>query len=185
MKNLAKALLLGGLFLYLTPHLALAADPGDSDSTCNISVTVNTILEWAGNFADIPLTAISAQADTPEDNKTQTIYTNCNFEIDADQTTTAQLSSATDTLVTKYKLADDGDGSADTGAAADAEAASGIATWTDYNSFLSTALAVTHVDTDGAVDITLYVQASNPAGEVADAGSYSAIQTLTASWTSD
>jgi len=185
MKNLVRVLLLGGFLLCLTPNLALAADPGDSNSTCNISVTVNTILEWADNFTDITLTAISAQADTPDANETQTIYTNCNFEIDADTSTTAQLSSATDTLVTKYQLADDGDGSADTGATAAAEAASGIASWTDYNSFLSTALAVTHVDTDGAVDITLSVQASNPAGEVADAGSYSAIQTLTASWTSD
>jgi hypothetical protein len=185
MKNLAKILLLAALVSCLTSNLALAADPGDSNSTCDIYVTVNTIMEWAGNFTDITLTAISAQTDTPDGNETQTIYTNCNFEISADNTTAAQLSSATDTLVTKYQLSDDGDGSTNTGATAGAEAASGISTWTDYNSFLSTALDVTHVDMDGAVDITLYVQASNNAGEVADAGSYSATQTLTASWTSD
>ena len=183
MKNLAKVLFLAGLFV--TARLTLAADPGDDTATCSISVTVNTIMEWAGNFTAITLTAISAQTDAPEDNETQTIYTNCNFEISADNTATAQLSSATDTLVTKYKLADDGDGAATTGAGAAAEAASGIATWTAHDSFLSTALAMTHVDTDGAVDVTLYVQATNNAGEVADAGAYSATQTLTASWTSD
>lgn len=185
MKILAKVLLPALVLLCFTPNLVLADDPGDANATCAISVTVNTILEWEGNFTDITLTAISAQADTPEANEVQTIYTNCNFEIDSDQTTTAQLSSTTDTLVTKYKLADDGDGSSDTGATAAAESASGISTWADYNSFLSTALAVTHVDTDGAVNITLHVQASNNAGEVADAGSYTATQTLTASWTSD
>jgi hypothetical protein len=183
MKNLAKVLLLVGLCV--TAKLALAGDPGDDTATCSISVTVNTIMEWAGNFTDITLTAISAQADAPEDNETQTIYTNCDFEISADNTATAQLSSTTDTLVTKYKLAEDGDAVGTTGATAAQEAASNIATWTDYNLFLGTALPITHVDTDGDVDITLYVQATNPAGEVADAGSYSCTQTLTASWTSD
>jgi len=183
MKNLAKVLLV--VILCVTARSALAVDPGDSTATCSISVTVNTIMEWAGNFSAITLTAISAQADAPEDNKTQTIYANCNFEISADNTATAQLSSTTDTLVTKYKLADDGDGSTTTGADGTAENDSGIATWTDYSTFLSTPLAITHVDTDGAVDITLYVQATNASGEVADAGSYSATQTLTASWTSD
>lgn len=185
MKNLAKILLLAALVSCLTSNLALAADPGDDTATCNISVTVSTIMEWAGNFTDITLTAISAQTDTPSDNETQTIYTNCNFEISADNTATAQLSSATDTLVTEYDLADDGDGAATTGAGAAAEAASGLGSWVDYSTFLSTALAMTHVDNDGAADITLSVRASNNAGEVADAGSYTAVQTLTASWTSD
>ncbi|MHC4483312.1 MAG: hypothetical protein ACYSW4_07160 [Planctomycetota bacterium] len=183
MKNLAKVLLLVGLCVSV--KLALAADPGDDAATCNISVTVNTIMEWAGNFTDITLTAISSQTDTPSDSEAQTIYANCNFEIGADNTATAQLSSATDTLTTEYDLADDGDGSATTGAGAAAEAASGLGSYTDYTTFLSTELAITHVDGDGAVGITLSVQASCPSGEVPDAGSYSATQTLTASWTSD
>ena len=166
-------------------ELTIAADPGDDTATCAISVTVNQIIEWADNFAGISLAQINAQGDTPSDNETQTLYINCNVEISADNTATAQLSSATDTLVTEYQLADDGDGSATTGASGAAEGASGIASWTGYDTFLSTALAVTHVDTDGAVDITLSVRASNSAGEVADAGAYSATQTLTASWTSD
>ena len=178
MKNLTKILLLAALVLCLTPNLALAADPGDSNSTCNISVTVDTIMEWAGNFTNITLTAISAQTDIPDSNETQTLYTNCNLTIDADQTTAAQLSSATDTLFTKYQLIYDGDGSSATGG-------TDVSSWTDYNSFLGTPSAVTHIDGDGNVDITLHVQASCPAAEVPDAGSYTAVQTLTASWTSD
>ena len=171
--------------LFITANLVKAADPGDDTATCAISVTVNQLIEWAGNFTAITLTQIDAQADAPEDDETQTLYVNCNIEISADNTATAQLSSATDTLVTKYKLADDGDGVATTGATAADETTSGVATWTDYDSFLTTVLPMTHVDTDGAVDITLYVQATNNAGEMADAGAYSATQTVTASWTSD
>ena len=186
MKNLVRVLLLGGLWLCLTPNLAFAAEP-DSDATCAISVTVDPIMEWADNFADITLTTITSQGQTPEDFKTQTIYTNCNFTIDADQTTAAQLSLAApaDTLVTKYKLAQDGDGTTTTGATPAEEAASNIATWTDYDSFLSTVLPITHVNGDGAVVITLEVQASCAGGEVPNQGDYTAIQTLTASWTSD
>jgi len=170
--------LLTGLLLLINTNSVWADDPGDSLSTCDISVTVSTIMEWAGNFTDISLTAISGQTDTPEGSQAQTLYTNCDLEISADTGTTARLSSATDNLVTKYKLSYDGDGLTATGG-------SDVVIWTDYDTFLSTASAVTHIDTDGAVDVTLYVQASNPSGRVADAGSYTATQTLTASWTSD
>ncbi len=179
MKNLAKVLLLAGLCF--AAKLALAV-PADDLATCSISVTVTQIMEWADNFAAISLTTISAQADAPEDNKTQTIYTNCDFEIGADTSIAAQLSleSPADTLVTKYKLSYDGDGVTATGG-------SDISTWTDYSAFLPVAgeSAVTHFNGDGAVQVTLYVQATNPSGEVANAGDYTAIQTLTASWTSD
>ena len=171
--------------LCLTANLALAADPGDDTADCIIQVTVDTIMEWVGDFTTINLTAIDDQTDISEGLETQTIYANCNFEIGALNTTTAQLSSATDALVTKYKLSSDGDGSSTTGATAAAIAASASDAWTDYNNFLTTELAITHVDTDGVVVITLEVQATSPAGEVADAGSYTATQTLTASWTSD
>ena len=184
MKNWCRILLLVVIVL-TSAELTMAADPGDKPAECEISVTVNSIIEWVGNFTPISLTTMVAQGDTPSDNETQTLYINCNIEISADNTATAQLSSATDTLVTEYKLDDDGDGSATTGATVGDKGASGIADWTEYDTFLGTALAVTHVDTDGAVDITLSVQASNLAGEIADAGAYIATQTLTASWTSD
>ena len=165
-------------------HLAPAA-PLDDDATCDISVTVDSIMEWAGNFTAISLTAISFQADAPQDSETQTIYTNCDLNISADNTVAAELSSATDVLITKYQLAQDGDGALTTGATGADETTSGIATWTEYDTFLDTVLPITHIDTDGAVQITLSVQATNNAGEVADSGAYSAQQTLTAIWTSD
>jgi len=177
MRTLAKVLLL--VALCLTPNLVLATEPNDT-ATCDIYVTVNPIMEWAGDFTDITLTAINAQADAPDANETQTIYTNCNFEIDADQTTAAQLSKSApvDDLVTKYKLIYDGDGASATGG-------TNVDTWTEYDSFLSTPSAVTHFDGDGNVDITLHVQATCPAAEVPNSGAYSATQTLTAVWTSD
>ncbi|KKK55686.1 hypothetical protein LCGC14_3072070 [marine sediment metagenome] len=188
MESLTKKLLLLLLaVLCLTPNLAFGAEP-DSLATCAISVTVDPIMEWAGNFAGIALVpAITSQSQTPEGSQIQTIYTNCNFTIDSDQTTTAQLSigAPADTLVTKYKLAEDGDGVSTTGATAAEETASGIATWTDYDSFLATVLPITHVDGDGAVDVTLSVQASCAGGEVPNQGNYTATQTLTAVWTSD
>ena len=185
MKTSGKVVLLAVLVLLLNVDPLFALDPGDSTADCIIQVTVDTIMEWVGNFTTINLTTIDDQTDISAGLETQTIYANCNFEIGALNTTTAQLSSATDTLVTKYKLSSDGDGSSTTGATAGAIAASGSDTWTDYNNFLTTELAITHVDTDGAVVITLEVQATAPSGEVPDAGSYTATQTLTASWTSD
>jgi len=176
--SVRRVVLLMGIVLLLNANVVLAPDPGDDLATCSISVTVNTIMEWAGNFSDISLTAISDQADAPEGSQAQTLYTNCDLEISANNNTAARLSSATDSLVTKYKLSYDGDGSTATGG-------TGVNTWTDYSIFLSPASAVAHVNTDGAVNVTLSVQASNPNGEVADAGSYNATQTLTASWTSD
>ncbi|MFC1677930.1 hypothetical protein ACFL3G_12830 [Planctomycetota bacterium] len=165
---------------------AFAAEP-DSDGTCSISVTVSPVMEWAGNFTAISLTAINAYSDTPEDNEAQTIYTNCNFNLDADQTAAAQLEVAatSDTLITNYKLTEDGDGVATTGATDADCTTSGTGGYLLYSAFLDTVLPITHVDNDGAVVITLYVQATNPSGEMADQGSYTAIQTLTAVWTSD
>lgn len=178
MKTLTRRIvLLMGLVLLINASVVWAPDPGDSLATCNISVTVNTIMEWAGNFAAINLAAITSASDAPEGSQTQTLYTNCNLEITADNTATARLSSATDTLVTKYKLSYDGDGVSATGG-------TDVVTWTDYNTFLSPASAVTHVPADGAADVTLYVQATTGA-MVRDQGAYSATQTLTASWTSD
>jgi hypothetical protein len=176
--SVRRVVLLMGIVLLLDANLVWAPNPGNQPATCDISVTVNTIMEWVGNFSDIGLTAISHQADAPEGSQTQTLYTNCNLQISADNTTAARLSSATDSLVTKYELSYDGDGSTATGG-------TGVNTWTDYSTFLTTASAVTHKSADGAVNVTLYVQASNPNGEVVDAGSYIATQTLTASWTSD
>lgn len=178
MKSLVKILLPCTLVLCLTANLALA-QPADDPATCDVTVTVDPIMEWsAASYGPIALANITAQADTPSGNADFTLYTNCNSEISADNTATAQLSSATDTLVTEYQLAFDGDGATATGG-------TDVGSWTDYTTFLSTASAVTHVDNDGAAVITLSARASNNGGEVADAGAYSATQTLTVSWTSN
>ena len=173
------------VIVVLSVKPVFAAEP-DSSATCAISVTVSPVMEWAGNFAaGISLAAINAYTDTPTGSDNQTIYTNCNFNLDADQTATAQLSSATDTLVTNYRMTEDGDAVATTGATDGQCTTSGLDSYVLYSSFLSTVLPITHVDTDGAVVITLYAQATNPAGEMADQGAYTATQTLTAVWTSD
>ncbi|MFO8008726.1 MAG: hypothetical protein R6V05_13425 [Candidatus Brocadiia bacterium] len=151
------------------------AQPADDTATCSVSATVDSIMEWAGNFAAIDLGTMTAQSDVLTGSATQTLYTNGNVDVTADNTATAELSEAGgDTLYTEYGLQYDGDGVAATGG-------SDVA-YVVYSSFLSTASTITHVDGDGAVDITLQARASNAAGTQADAGSYSATQTLTASW---
>lgn len=183
MKMSAKrVVLLMGLVLLLDANLVWAADPGDDTATANVTVTVNTIMEWSEvSYTDITLTpAIAAQSDDPTGSTNFTLYTNCNCEISADIDTDAQLKLGTDpnqTLVTSYMLTDDGDGTGTGG--------TDQGSYIVHNLFLSSAYAITHVAGDGVVVITLYAKAENPSGEVADAGAYSAIQTLTASWTSD
>ena len=180
MKNLVKVVLFLAV-LCLALRVALAADPGPDSATCDVTVTVNTVLEWSDtSYTDIALDPITSTTDTPFDSRAFTLYTNCNCEISADNTTAAQLENegaSTDTLVTKYQLEYDGDGSSATGG-------TDISTWTDYSTFLSPASAVTHVDGDGIVVVTLWAEASS-GGQVRDPGSYRATQTLTAAWTSD
>jgi hypothetical protein len=177
MKNLPRILLPVVLVLCLAPNLALA-QPADDPATCDITVTVDPIMEWsAASYGPIALANITSTTDTPSGTADFTLYTNCNSEISADNTATAQLSSATDTLVTEYQLAFDGDGASATGG-------TDVGSWTDYTTFLSTASAVTHVDGDGTAVITLSAQAST-GGSTPDSGAYSATQTLTVSWTSN
>ncbi|MFA5239253.1 MAG: hypothetical protein WC476_06045 [Phycisphaerae bacterium] len=194
MKNLAKYLILLVVCIVVMvsfpAKLAFSADPGPDSATCAISVTVDSIIEWEGaNFAAIDLdskeASISAQGDTPEGSEAYTLWTNCNVELSADNTATAQLTDGTDVLVTKYKISTDGDGDPDTGADAIAVAASGSDAYVVHGSFLATPLDITHVNTDGNVEVTLYVEASNAADEVSDSGAYTATQTITATWTSD
>jgi hypothetical protein len=96
-------------------------------------------------------------------------------EISADNSAAAQLSSASDTLVTEYKLTFDGTGSAGTTGGAGT-------TYETYDTFLTIAARVTHVIGDDDVEVTLHVKASNYANGLADAGTYIAAQTLTVHW---
>jgi hypothetical protein len=137
---------------------------------------------WAADFMywddfdPIALLSIASQAQTREGSATVTLFTNGNAEISANNTPSgpAELSCATDTLVTEYMLSFDGDGSSATGAE--------DTTWAEYNTFITTAYDITYVTDDNDVDVTLWVRASNNADEVADADTYNAVQTLTVSW---
>ncbi len=198
MNSLTKLLLLSAICIAVitfTVELALAADPGADTADCAISVTVDTIIEWEGaDFPAIDLdsqeSSISAQADTPEGSSDYTLWINCNVAISANNTASgpAELTDGTDILVTKYKISTDGDGDPATGATGTAVSNSNSDVWTEYDSFLATALQLTHFNTDGSVELTLEVEASNdPTGhkEVADSGDYTATQTITATWVSD
>ncbi len=144
------------VIVVLSVKPAFAAEV-DSTATCAVSVTVSPVMEWAGNFATgISLTAINAYTDAPTGNDNQTIYTNCNFTIGADQTATAQLANATDTLITNYRMTEDGDAVASTGATDGQCTTSGLDSYALYSSFLTTVLPILHINTDGAVVITLY-----------------------------
>lgn len=180
MKTLAKVLLLVGLCVSV--KLALAADPGPDSATCTINVTVGQIIEWEGAaFTDIDLATITAQGDTPSGSSEYTLWINCNVSLTADNDADAELDNTggggSDTLVTEYYVDYDGDGVTATGGTDTAYAT--------YNNFISGGSAITHVDNDGGVEITLYARASNDSDNVADAGDYTCTQTLTASWTSD
>jgi hypothetical protein len=166
------ALLLSLLLLAARPA---AGQPPDDDATCDISVTVGEVMEWESNFPAIALANITSQAATVSDSATVTLYLNGDVDVTADNSTAAELTGPnSDVLVTEYRLTYDGDGVTDTGGT--------TVDWTTYDSFLTTASSITHVSGDGAVDVTLNVRASNPTGQMANAGAYSATQTLTASW---
>ncbi len=155
-------------------HVA-SAQPSDDSATCNIEVAVAEIMEWESNFSAIDLGTITAQADVVSGSSTVTLFTNGDVTITANNSDTAELAEPGGvTLYTEYGLKYDGDGDSATGGADVA--------YTVYSSFLSGGSAVTHVAGDGAVDVTLQVRASNVAGTLGDAGTYTATQTLTASW---
>ena len=125
----------------------------------------------------IALANITNQAQTQQGSSVITLFTNGDAEISADNAVSgpAELSCATDELVTEYMLAFDGNGSAATGGT--------DTSYETYDAFLATPAAVTWVADDNDVEVTLWVRASNNAGEAADADTYNAIQTLTVSWT--
>ena len=162
------------VLLGLTCTNAIAA-PADADATATINVVVDTIMEWSGNFADITIAEhITTQAASVTGNSNITLYTNGDVTISADNTASSRLTLASDYLVTEYRLEYDGDGASATGGA--------TVDYTAYDQFLTTPSAITHISTDGATGVTLRVRASNPAGTVVNAGTYTAVQTLTAAW---
>jgi hypothetical protein len=173
MRILLKIFLLLAISLAWSHALAL---PGNVTATADVTCTVDNIMEWEGNFTALNLDHIIAQDTVVATFDTVTLYTNGDVHITADNSAFAELRNFTggslDVLVTEYRLVYDADGGT-TGTEVP---------YTEYDEFLVTPSVVTHVSLDGAVEVALYVQASNRAGDVADAGDYAATQTLTASW---
>lgn len=131
---------------------------------------------WQSDFSDIDLESITTRSGNPNGSAMVTLHTTGDAQISADNNTNSHLSCGTDTLVTDYKLTFDGNGSSATGGS--------TVDWTDYSTFLTGAGEgdVTYVADDNDVEVTLYVRAGNYPGQLADAGNYTAIQTLTVHW---
>jgi hypothetical protein len=130
---------------------------------------------WVGNFGPISLGHLTTQADIKTASSSTTLFTTGDCEISADHTVAARLSGpAGCTLITEYKLEFDGDGSGKTGAA--------TVDFSTYDTFLASPLRITHVPYDDDVVITLSVRARNNPNNLADAGDYTAAQTLTVHW---
>jgi hypothetical protein len=133
-----------------------------------------SFINWESSFDPITLPSITSKNQMSEGSSSATLSISGDVEIRADNSAEAQLSYATDTLVTEYKLTFDGNGKSATGG-----------TDTDYqtyNGFLTPAVRVTHVTSDDDVEVTLHVKASNYANDLPDAGEYTATQTLTVHW---
>jgi hypothetical protein len=165
--------------LCLGGPLSAATDP--DPATCAITVTVDGLLEWEDNFPAITAADMSAhitnQNSVVTGSSTQTLFTNGDVILTADNTAASELDtdSDTDQLVTEYRLEYNGNGVAATGGS--------TVDYTEYDDFLTGGgSACTHVSTDGAVEVTLKVRASNDTHNVADAGDYTATQTITATW---
>jgi hypothetical protein len=141
---------------------------------CSELLMSQGVMYWESNFDPITLPNITMQTGESEGEAEVTLFTSGDAEISADNTTTAQLSSATDTLLTEYKLKFDGDGTTKTGGA--------TVGFSSYDSFLSTPAYVTYVTDDNDVKVTLSVNAKNYNDQVANAGTYTATQTLIVHW---
>ncbi len=142
---------------------------------CSALLLGADFMDWDADFDPIALLSIGTRGQVREDSSSTTLFTNGDAEISANNSTTAQLSYGTDALFTEYKLEYDGDGAAATGGS--------TVDWTTYNSFLTpTPSAVTWVAGDDDVVVTLHVRASNYPSQLANAGEYTATQTLTVHW---
>lgn len=130
---------------------------------------------WDADFDPISLLSIQTRDQVRQGQSITTLTTTGDAEITADNSTTARLNGpGGDSLYTEYGLNFDGSGTGKTGGE--------NVDFISYDSFLSTPAYITHVTGDNDVEVTLRVRASNYAGEVANAGAYSATQTLTVSW---
>lgn len=132
-------------------------------------------MRWQGSFDTISLPNIQTRDQVSTGSSSIVLNTTGNAEISADNTDAAKLTEPSgDSLYTEYKLEFDGDGVSSTGGT--------TVDFTSYDSFLTSSAQVTYVFGDKWVTVTLSVRASNYANQLANAGTYSATQTLTAAW---
>jgi hypothetical protein len=143
-------------------------------SVCSSLLISQDFMYWESNFESITIPNITSRDAEEEGEGEATLFTSGDCEISADNSTTAQLSLGLATLRTQYKLRFDGTGTTKTGGPQ--------VNFTDYDTFLSTPASVTHVAGDDDVVVKLVVKVTNYADQLADAGTYSATQTLTVHW---
>jgi len=142
---------------------------------CSALLLGADFMYWDSNFDPIMLANITMQDGESEGESEVWLFTTGNAEISADNTDAARLTEpGGDSLYTEYKLKFDGDGTDKTGGPK--------VNFTTYDSFLSPPASVTHVADDKDVKVTLSVKASNYSGQLANAGTYTATQTLTVHW---
>ncbi len=163
------------LGVFSTQNLLLAGHAPVS-ATCDISCTVEDIVEWSNDsFSAINLGNLTAEKTQVEGSASLVLYINKDVQIVADNSDAAQLSKdSVHTLVTQYKLQYDGAGTDQTGGR--------TTVWTDYDHFLINDSQVTHVPGDGAVEVILSVRALKNTASAAAPGYYGARQTLTVCW---
>ncbi len=145
-----------------------------------ISICAENEFLWvAETFGPIELENISSQSDLKEGSASITLILTgevVDAVLTADNSSTAQLHNASDTLVTEYKVTFDGDGVNGTGGTS-------MDNYVPYNDFLSgSGLDIKYKEGDTEVEVTLHVRASNRPDDVSDSGVYTATQTLTVSW---
>lgn len=151
--------------------LAVALVGGLASSAAHAQET----MQWVGGFPAIAMAPMATRTQICTGSSTTTLLLTGDAEISADNSAAAQLTGpGGDTLITEYSLAFDGDGHGATGGPATG--------YTAYDSFLDPAVEITHAPGDDDVNVTLYVRAQTPTGDVANAGDYTAAATLTVTW---
>lgn len=142
---------------------------------CSELLMSQGVMYWGSNFEPITLANITTQDGVSEGDARVKLFTSGDAEISADNTDAARLTGpGGDSLFTEYKLRFDGNGVSKTGGSQ--------VRFTSYDSFLSSPASVMHVPGDDDVRVTLSVKASNYANQLANAGTYTATQTLTVHW---